>query len=128
MSERQDRQLVLQAVLMAVWQNKPNSSVILHSDRGTQFTSEDYQCFLKDHGLICSMSAAGSCADNAAVEGFFGQLKRERVKRRRYQNHQQARSDIFDYIERFYNPLKQRKLERRINSDSLLTQLSVKTG
>ena len=128
MSAQQDRQLVLQAVLMAVWQRKETTPVILHSDRGTQFTSEEYQQFLKDHGLICSMSAVGSCADNAAVEGFFGQLKRERVNRRYYLTHQQARTDIFDYIERFYNPLKQRKLEERIKNDSLLTQLSVKSG
>ena len=128
MSARQDRQLVLQAVLMAVWQRKGKSPVILHSDRGTQFTSEEYQQFLKDHGLTCSMSAVGSCADNAAVEGFFGQLKRERVNRRHYLTHQQARSDIFDYIERFYNPLRQRKLEERFNKKSLLTQLSVESG
>ena len=128
MSHRQTRELVLQAVLMAVWQRKGKTPIILHSDRGTQFTSEEYQLFLKDHGLICSMSAVGSCADNAAVEGFFGQLKRERVNRRYYLTHQQARSDIFDYIERFYNPLKQRKLEERIKHQSLLTQLSVKKG
>jgi len=74
------------------------------------------------------MSAVGSCADNAAVEGFFGQLKRERVNRRHYRTHQEARTDIFDYIERFYNPLKQRKLKERIKQQSLLTQLSVESG
>ena len=119
---------VPQAVLMAVWQRKEKTPVILHSDRGTQFTSEEYKSFLKDHRLVCSMSAVGSCADNAAVEGFFGQLKRERVNRRHYLSHQQARSDIFDYIERFYNPLKQRKLEERMLKQSLLTQLSVESG
>lgn len=128
MSHRQTRDLVLQAVLMAVWQRQGRQPVILHSDRGTQFTSYEYQQFLKDHGLVCSMSAVGSCADNAAVEGFFGQLKRERVNRRRYQTHQQARTDIFDYIERFYNPLKQRKLDERLAKQSLLTQPSVKSG
>ena len=128
MSHRQTRELVLQAVLMAVWQRKDRTPVILHSDRGTQFTSDEYQQFLKDHGLVCSMSAVGSCADNAAVEGFFGQLKRERVNRRHYLTHQQARTDIFDYIELFYNPLKQRKLEERLLAQSLLTQLSVESG
>ena len=59
------------------------------------------------------MSAVGSCADNALVEGFFGMLKRERVNRRRYWTRAQARTDIFDYIERFYNPCMQRKLERQ---------------
>lgn len=122
MSPRQDRQLVLQAVLMAVWQRKEAVPVLLHSDRGTQFTSEEYQQFLRDHGLTCSMSAVGSCADNAAVEGFFGQLKRERVNRRHYRNHQEARTDIFDYIERFYNPLRCR-LEERTNEQSLFLLL-----
>ena len=111
MSHRQDKQLVLQAVLMALWQRREDAPVVLHSDRGTQFTSGEYQRFLKGHGLICSMSAVGTCADNAAVESFFGILKRERVNRRRYVTRAQARADIFDYIERFHNPAKRRKME-----------------
>ena len=75
MSHRQDRQLVIQSVLMALWQRQEKTPVILHSDRGCQFTSDEYQRFLKGHNLISSMSAVGSCAANAAVEGFFGQLK-----------------------------------------------------
>jgi putative transposase len=75
MSARQDRHLVLQAVLMALWQRKDRSPVILHSDRGCQFTSDEYQQFSKGHRLLSSMSAVGSCADNAAAEGFFGLLK-----------------------------------------------------
>jgi putative transposase len=82
MSARQDRQLVLQAILMALWQRTDRSPMILHSDRGCQFTSDEYQRFLKGHRLQSSMSAVGSCADNAAAEGFFGLLKRERVNRR----------------------------------------------
>ena len=113
MSPRQDRQLVLQAVLMAVWQRSARTPVILHSDRGCQFTSEEYQQFLKGHGLTCSMSAVGSCADNAAAESFFGLLKRERVHRRLYVTQAEARADIFDYIERFYNPRKRREVELR---------------
>jgi len=112
MSATQDRQLVLQAVLMALWQREGRDLVILHSDRGCQFTSDEYQRFLKGHNLVCSMSAVGSCADNAAAEGFFGMLKRERVNRRRYYTHAEARTDIFDYIERFYNPRMRRKLKR----------------
>ena len=68
MSPRQERQLVIQAVLMALWQRPDKNPVILHSDRGTQFTSDEYQRFLKGHNLICSMSAVGSSADNAAAE------------------------------------------------------------
>jgi putative transposase len=110
MSAVQDRQLVLQAVLMALWQRQDRSPVILHSDRGCQFTSDEYQRFLKGHSLVCSMSAVGSCADNALAEGFFGMLKRERVNRRRYRTRAEARTDIFDYIERFYNPRMRRRL------------------
>lgn len=128
MSHRQIKDLVLQAVLMALWQRKDNSPVILHSDRGTQFTSDEYQRFLKGHNLICSMSAVGSCADNAACEGFFGLLKRERINRRKYVTRAEARADIFDYIERFHNPRKRRKLEMRERNDLSLTKPSVKTG
>lgn len=111
MSRRQDKQLVLQAVLMALWQRKRSETVILHSDRGTQFTSEEYQRFLKGHGIISSMSAIGTCADNAAAESFFGILKRERVNRRHYLTRAEARADIFDYIERFHNPSIRRRME-----------------
>jgi putative transposase len=69
-----------------------------------------YQRFLRGHNLICSMSAAGSCADNALAEGFFGMLKRERVNRRRYLTPAEARADVFDYIERFHNPRVRRRL------------------
>ncbi len=128
MSRCQDRQLVLQAVLMALWQRESRQPVILHSDRGCQFTSGDYQRFLKGHNLTCSMSGVGSCADNAACEGFFGMLKRERVNRRRYETHAEARADIFDYIECFYNPRRRRKLEILKLKKSNLTQPSVVTG
>ena len=117
MSAVQDRQLVLQAVLMALWQRDDRSSVILHSDRGCQFTSDEYQRFLNGHNLVCSMSAVGSCADNALVEGFFGMLKRERVNRRRYMTRAEARADIFDHIERCYNPRMRRKLHKRENNE-----------
>ena len=107
-----EKQLVIQAVLMALWQKQDASSVILHSDRGSQYTSHEYQLFLKEHHITCSMSAVGSCYDNAAAESFFGVLKRERVNRRRYITRAEARSDIFDYIENFYNQRKRRKLEK----------------
>jgi putative transposase len=90
MSPRQDRQLVLQAVLMAVWQRPGRTPVILHSDRGCQFTSEEYQQFLAAHHITCSMSAVGSCADNAAAESFFGVLKRERVNPPQYRTRAEA--------------------------------------
>ena len=128
MSHQQTRDLVLHAVLMALWQRHERSPVILHSDRGCQFTSGEYQRFLKGHHLIQSMSAVGSCADNASMEGFFGILKRERVNRRIYQTRAEARLDVFDYIERFYNPRCKRRLETNQQQKLLLTQPSVETG
>jgi putative transposase len=128
MSPVQDRHLVMKAVMMAGWQRADRSSVILHSDRGTQFTNAEYQQFLKDHGIVASMSDVGHCGDNAAAEGFFGKLKRERVNRRRYLSLEQARADVFDYIERFHNPIIQRRLDARIQAFSGLTQPSVETG
>ena len=128
MSPQQTRDLVLHAVLMALWQRNDRSPVILHSDRGCQFTSGEYQRFLKGHNLIQSMSAVGSCADNASMEGFFGMLKRERVNRRIYATRAQARADVFDYIERFYNPRCKRRLEEANKQKLLLTQPSVETG
>jgi putative transposase len=128
MSARQDRQLVVQAVLMAVWQRPARTPVILHSDRGCQFTSEEYQRFLEAHQVICSMSAVGSCADNAAAESFFGVLKRERVNRQQYRTRAEARADIFDYIERCHNPRQRRRLELQQQGEQLLTPPSVETG
>ena len=124
MSHRRTRDLVIQAVLMALWQRPDNVPVILHSDRECQFTSEEYQQFLKGHNLSCSMSAVGSCADNVATEGFFGLLKRERVHRRRYLTRAEARADIFDYIERFHNPRRRRKLEAKRQTAFLLSRPS----
>lgn len=121
MSPRQERHLVIQAVLMALWQRADRSPVILHSDRGCQFTSEEYQRFLQGHNLTCSMSRVGSCADNAAAESFFGVLKRERVNRHRYLTRAEARADIFDYIERFHNPRRRRQLEQLKSNAVTLT-------
>lgn len=97
------RDLVLQAVLMAVWQKRSPQAVILHSDRGTQYTSQECQAFLHAHGIVSSMSGVGNCYDHAVAESVFAVLKRERVHRRRYQTRADARADIFDYIEGFYN-------------------------
>lgn len=100
----QHTDLVLQALLAAVWRRKPSPGLLLHSDQGTQFTSEDWQSFLREHDIVCSMSRRGNCHDNAAMESFFQLLKRERIKRRIYSNHDEARANVFQYIEIFYNP------------------------
>ena len=103
MRSRIDTDLVLSALLMAVWRRKPAQEVMVHSDQGSQFTSDAWQSFMKAHGLICSMSRRGNCHDNAVAESFFQLLKRERIRRKTYDTRDAARQDIFDYIEFFYN-------------------------
>lgn len=125
MHHRQDRHMVIRAVEMATWQRQGSWSVILHSDRGCQFTSGDYQRFLKHRTLICSMSSVGHCGDNAACEGFFGMLKRERVHRTQYPTLDVAKSDVFDYIERFHNPRMRRRVAVQDLKFSTLSKPSV---
>ena len=96
--------LVLKALTAAVWKRKPGHRLMMHSDQGCQFTSSDWQSFLKAHRMVPSMSRRGNCHDNAVAESFFSMLKKERIKRRIYPNRETARSDVFDYIEMFYNP------------------------
>jgi putative transposase len=104
MQSRQTTDVVLQALLMAVWRRKPKNKVLIHSDQGSQFTSMAWASFLKAHNLEHSMSRRGNCHDNAVVESFFNLLKRERIRRRVYKTRADARMDVFDYIEMFYNP------------------------
>ncbi|SFQ35785.1 IS3 family transposase, partial [Enterovibrio norvegicus] len=75
----------------------------VHSDQGSQYTSHDWDKFLTQHGLESSMSRRGNCHDNAVAESFFQLLKRERIKRKIYSTREEARMDIFEYIEMFYN-------------------------
>ena len=103
MSRRINRHLVLNALSMALGHRQVQNDLIHHSDRGVQYLSDDFQALLKKHGITCSMSDRGSCYDNAVVESFFASLKRERIKRRKYRTRDEARADVFDYIERFYN-------------------------
>jgi len=97
-------QLVMDALLMAIFRRGRPQAVLHHSDQGSQYTSEDFQRLLDSHGIICSMSRRGNCWDNAAMESFFSTLKTERLSRKRYRTRDDLRSDVFDYIERFYNP------------------------
>ena len=107
MRPRIDSELAVNALLMAVWRRQPKSEVIVHSDQGCQFSSYEWRDFLKAHNLIGSMSRRGNCHDNAVAESFFQLLKRERIKRRIYTDREEARKDVFDYIEMFYNPNRQ---------------------
>jgi putative transposase len=104
MGSRIDTDLVLNALLMALWRRQPQESVLVHSDQGCQFTGHAWQTFLRDHNLVSSMSRRGNCHDNAVAESFFQLLKRERVRRQIYLTRQDARADVFNYIEMFYNP------------------------
>ncbi len=97
-------QLVSDAMLMAIWRRRPSADLLHHSDRGSQYSSEQFQQLLSQHGVLCSMSRSGNCWDNAAMESFFSTLKTERTNRKVYRTRDQARADVFDYIERFYNP------------------------
>ena len=115
MQSRITKELVLNALLMAVWRRKPNTTVTVHSDQGSQYTSHDWQSFLKNHGLEGSMSRRGNCHDNAVAESFFQLLKRERIKRHVYSTREDARADVFNYIEMFYNS------KRRHSSNNLLS-------
>ena len=103
MSHWMSRRLVVDALRMAIDARRPEGSLIHHSDRGGQYTSDDFRDELAKHSIDCSMSSTGNCYDNAVVESFFGSLKRERVNRVRYRTRDEARADVFEYIEVFYN-------------------------
>jgi putative transposase len=103
MSDSLERQLVIDALGMAHRRRKPGKNLIHHSDRGSQYASDEYRNLLKDYGMQMSMSRKGDCWDNAPMESFFGTLKKELVHHRRYRTREEARRDIFDYIEIFYN-------------------------
>jgi putative transposase len=103
LQSRIKKELVLDALLMAVWRRRPTTQVIVHSDQGSQYTSDDWQAFLKANRLEASMSRRGNCYDNAVAESFFQLLKRERIKRRVYATRDEGRTDVIHYIEMFYN-------------------------
>jgi putative transposase len=96
-------QLVADALLMAVWRRGKPTALLHHSDQGSQYSSEQFQRLMAESGIVCSMSRSGNVWDNAAMESFFSSLKTERTARRTYRTRNEARADVFDYIERFYN-------------------------
>ena len=97
-------QLVTDALMTAVWRRGGGPAVMHHSDRGSQYTADAFQRLLRDLGVTCSMSRSGNVWDNSAMESFFSSLKTERTARKVYRTRNAARADVFDYIERFYNP------------------------
>ncbi|MFZ7094264.1 IS3 family transposase [Primorskyibacter sp. 2E233] len=118
---RMTTDLALQALLMAVWRRKPDGKVMVHSDQGSQFTSREWQTFLRQHNLEASMSRRGNCHDNAVAESFFQLLKRERIRRRTYPTRDDARRDVFEYIEMFYNP------KRKHTNNGMLSPVDFET-
>ncbi len=117
MSASMTAQLVIDALMMAIWRRGKPVALLHHSDQGSQYTAEDFQRLLADQGITCSMSRKGECWDNAAMESFFSSLKMERTNRTRYSTRDQARADVFDYIERFYNPRRRHSTLGQISPD-----------
>jgi hypothetical protein len=113
-------QLVTDALVMAIWRRGRPNALLHHSDRGSQYTSEQFQRLMADHGIVCSMSRSGNVWDNAAMESFFSSLKTERTARKLYRTRDEARADVFDYIERFYNS------KRRHSTIGYLSPLGVR--
>jgi putative transposase len=103
MSSQIDTTLVQDALQMALGRRNPSAGLLHHSDRGNQYASHAYQGVLAAHGIRCSMSGKGECLDNAVAERFFGSLKQERTSHSNYATRQEAKDDIIDYIEMFYN-------------------------
>jgi len=106
MSEQIDANLVEQALRMALYQRRPARGLLHHSDRGSQYASHQIRALLEVHQIQISMSGTGNCYDNAVMESFWGTLKNEWVHRQKYQTRAQAKSDIFAYIEGFYNTVR----------------------
>ena len=99
-------QLVTDALVMAIWRRGRPDALLHHSDQGSQYASEQFQQLMADNGVACSMSRSGNVWDNAAMESFFSSLKTERIGKKVYRSRDAARADVFDYIERFYNPVR----------------------
>ena len=101
MSTAMTAQLVTDALVMAIWRRGKPDALVHHSDRGSQYSSEQFQRLMADHGVVCSMSRSGNVWDNAAMESFFSSFKTERTAAKTYRSRDEAKADVFDYIERF---------------------------
>jgi putative transposase len=118
-------QLVMDALVMAIWRRGKPTELLHHSDQGSQYAAEDFQRLLAHHGIECSMSRKGDCWDNAAMESFFASLKKERVYTKpRYRTRDEGRADIFQYIEGFYNPKRRHSTLGQISPEEFERQFS----
>jgi len=106
MDKNMDKHLVMKALLMAVYQRQPKSEVMVHTDQGSQYGSSDYLALMKEHKLVPSMSRRGNCHDNAVAESFFATIKKHIIKKKIYSTRNDAKTEIFNFIEMFYNPKK----------------------
>jgi transposase InsO family protein len=118
MEDNMRTSLVSKALWMAVKQERPLPGLIQHSDRGSQYASTDYRLLLEQFGMVASMSRRGNCYDNAPMESFWASLKKEQVHHQKYKTRAEARADIFDYIESFYNTV---RLHSALGNQSPLT-------
>ena len=116
------RHLVVDALRIAINARQPTVPLIHHSDRGGQYASDDFRKELNRHGIKPSMSGTGNCYENAVVESFFAALKRERVNRVRYSTREQARADLFEYIEVFYDRKRRHSYVGNISLDDFERQ------
>lgn len=103
-SQRAQPEFVADALVMAIWRRGKHDALLNHSNRDSQYTSEPFQRLMADKGVVCSMSRSGNVWDNAAMENFFSSLKTERIRYKICRSRDEARADVFDYIERVYNP------------------------
>jgi len=118
-------EIVLDALLMAVWRRNPQQSVIIHSDQGSQYGSDEWKRFCISNNLKPSMSRRGNCWDNAAAESFFSSLKKEKIRRYVFKTREEARADIFDYIEVFYNRARRHQHIGNISPEAFEQQMVV---
>ena len=105
--KRPSAKLTLQALQSAMWKRRPGRGLVVHSDRGSQFSSYEYQSFLKSQGYVSSMNRQGCCYDNAVMESFFHTLKMEHIYWERFENREVATTRLFEYIELYYNSYRQ---------------------
>ena len=106
MAPRMTTSLVTTALRMAIIRNRPPAGLMLHSDRGSQYASHEYQALLARHGIVCSMSRKGNCWDNAPTESFFSSLKTELIHDEVFLTRFEARNKVFEFIEVFYNKVR----------------------
>ena len=126
MGESLDRTLVMDALRMAYDRRRPGAGLVHHSDRCSQYASRDYQALLASYGMRSSMSRKGDCWDNAPMESFFATLKKELIHQRRFRTREEARREIFEYIEVYYDRERLHSSQGYVYSAEYERQLAVK--